>query len=81
MEPDQDVVEDRIIPEDAGALKGPHEPERGDFERLQSNERDAATGDSPVGGAKVPGDRIERRGLAGAIRSDQAHYLAFAHGE
>src|SRR6185503_14074798 len=39
----------------------------------------AAQEDLPAAGHQVAGEQVDRRGLAGAVRTDQAHQLALPH--
>ena len=81
MQPDQQIVVDGIVRKNAGALKRADQSEIGDLVRLQSVERRSAIAHGAMGRIQKAGDDVEGRGLAGAVRPDQADDLALADRE
>src|SRR5690606_9742761 len=56
-------------------------PDPGDPVLLHAMDRDAAEADRPLGEADLAADQVERGGLAGAVRPDQAAELALPDAE
>src|SRR6185503_12299883 len=75
----QHVFERAAIAEQARLLERAHEAERGDAARFQAAQVLAAKDDLPAGRREIAADGIERRGLSGAVRTDQRKHLALAH--
>src|SRR3974390_1840094 len=81
MQSDHEVIVDRIIRENAGALKSADQTEVGDFMRFQSVQRRSAIADRAMSWPEKTGDDVEGGRFPGAVRSDQADDLSFADGE
>src|SRR4029077_17969480 len=76
---DQHILEHAVGLEHAGALERSHQPEPGDFVRLPSAQPRGAVAQVAAGRLEEAGYDVERRGLARAVRPDQADDLALAH--
>src|SRR6185436_11780158 len=76
MPADHDILDRREIGEETDVLEGARDACRGDLVRLQAVERAAVEDESAFVGRIDTGEDIEERGLAGAIRADQAEHLA-----
>src|SRR6516164_4788580 len=81
MQSDHEIVVDRVIRENAGALKSTDQAEVGDLMRFQSVQRGPAIIHGTMGCPKKAGDDVEGGRLPGAIRPDQANDLSFCDGE
>ena len=78
---DLDVVDDRHRGEQGRRLKGAPDAERGDVRRRGAVERPAVEPDVAAVRPVEPAQAIEQRGLAGAVRTDQADDAARGDGE
>ncbi len=73
---DHHVLQRRQVLEQADVLERARDAALGDLVRLQPVERLAVEGEVPAVGAVDAGEHVEQRGLAGAVRPDQAVDLA-----
>jgi hypothetical protein len=73
---DQDVVDDGLVLEDREVLEGAGDAEAREGVRRQSREILPVKKDLAAGWPEHRADQVEQRGLAGAVRSDQAADLA-----
>ena len=78
MRADQDVVAHAHAAEQRDVLEGAADAEAGHAVAAEALERAALEQDVAVGVAVDAADAVEQRGLAGAVRSDQAADLAIA---
>ena len=78
---DQHVVEHAQVAEHAAVLEGAREAERGELLGRQAGDVAAREVDAAGVRRVEPGDEIEQRGLAGAVRPDDADQLALGDGE
>src|SRR5262249_7753064 len=78
---DHDVVQHAEPRERAHDLKGAGQSERADRVRGQAAERAPAKADVTGVRGQKPGQQIEDRRLAGAVRSDEAEHLALVDRE
>src|SRR5215213_5412660 len=81
MAADLDVVEDRQLFEQTYVLKGTGHAEAGDLVWLELGGGHAADLDLPLGRLVHAGEHVEDRGLAGAVRADQADQLVRSDGQ
>ena len=81
MAADADVVDHREVGKQRDVLEGAADADLGDLVRRPR--QDAGAFHQDVAGARLiePGEAIEERGLAGAVRSDQAEDGALVHVE
>ena len=79
--PDHHVLERRQIGEQADVLEGARDAGGGDLVRLEPGERAAVERERARVGRVDPGQHVEQRRLAGAVRADQAVDLARRDGE
>ena len=78
---DPDIVEHREIGKQRDVLEGAADADFGDLVRRAGQDALALEQDIALAGLIEPGEAIEERGLAGAVRSDQAEDLALVHVE
>src|SRR6185503_7230756 len=76
-----DIVEGGHVLEQPDVLEGAGDSERRHLVRLRSRDLSVVEHDTPGGRRKNPGDAIEKRGLAGAVRPDEREDLAALHVE
>src|SRR5262245_22681949 len=76
---DGDVFQDRELAERAGDLERPRHAAVADLVGGEPAELGAAEPDRPRGGDEGPGDAVEQRGLARAVRADEPEDLALVH--
>ena len=74
---DHDVLEDRHVGEQPHVLEGASDAQRGDDAGVEANDRLSLELDLAFGGRHQTGDGVKERGLAGAIRADDADDLTF----
>src|SRR5436190_4905004 len=72
----EQVLEDAHVAEQARDLEGAHEPAQRDLVRREAEEALALERDLAGARALDPGDEVDERRLAGAVRSDDATDLA-----
>src|SRR5206468_11184041 len=72
MQPGQHVVLHAQGGEHARLLERADDASTGDRGGPQARQRGAVVRDEPAGGPQIAGDRVERGGLAGAVRADDA---------
>src|SRR6267142_2845991 len=72
-------VEQRHARAQLDVLEGAGDPGAGDVELLVAGDRSSRERDLAAVGAERAGEQVEHRGLAGAIRADQAEDLAGTH--
>src|SRR5262245_55369153 len=75
------VIEAAHLPEDAGLLEGPDEAEPRDLRHAQPRDLAAVEADRAAVYRMGAHDRVEQRGLAGAVGADEADDLALADGK
>ena len=80
---DQHVLEHAHLVEAALVLEGARDAERGDPVRRQPGQLVLSVGEQDLAPGRwmQAGDGVEKGGLAGAVRPDQAENLALGHGQ
>ena len=81
MAPDHDVVEHAHVVEQSEVLECAADADLGARIRRQAGDVVAAMEQAAFGRLIAPGDAVDDRGLAGAVRADDREQLALAHAE
>ena len=74
--PEQQIVGDGELGENLAAFGHLHDAARDQPVDRQAGDVLALEADAPAGERHDAGDAVERRGLAGAVRAEQADHLA-----
>jgi len=81
VHPDEKIVDDRLVLENREILESAGDPEFGQRVGWRPHQVLALEYDAAGGWAKDRADEVEQRGLARAVRADQAVYLAAIYRE
>ena len=73
---DVEVLQHGELLEDAGGLERPADAEPGDLVHLLAEQLDVAELADRPGGLDQAGDRVDQRGLAGAVGADEEPQVA-----
>jgi hypothetical protein len=78
VHPDTNVVSNGHVPEHPTVLKGPCDTQLCDPLGRKTDGVPTTEFNAPCVGSEQASNEIEKRGLAGAVRSDDTHRLAFS---